>query len=125
MLLGALATAGCGEQAGPPAPASSVSIAGCACAPAQPVVDPALLAFLSKAKEVHHQADLAEQDGEAARAVALLDALVAGPLPGGPKPPVEVREVLADTRARLAELRSGRGRVAADTRDVGAGLAHT
>lgn len=85
------------------------------CAVGRPVVDTALLAFLSKAKVVHHRADLAEQDGDLAGAVAALAQLVEGPIPGGAgeqgdEPPPEAREVLADTLARMAEIDSRRGR---------------
>jgi hypothetical protein len=99
-----------------PAPTGS-----CAC-PSQ-VVDPELLAFLSKARAAHHQADLAEDAKDKAGAIRVLDRLVSGPRPGGPTPAPEVAEVTADTRARLAELRSGLGQFDAATKDVEAGLA--
>lgn len=96
----------------------------CTCA-GEPVVDAALLAFLSKARAAHHQADLAEEKADRARAVAGLDALVRGarpPSPRGALPP-EAAEVLADTFARLADLRSQGGDFAAAMRDVDEGLA--
>ena len=79
------------------------------------MVDPALLAFLSKAKAVHHRADIAEQDDDLAGAVAALAQLTSGPIPQGRGPngdqaPPEAREVLADTLARMAELDSRRGK---------------
>lgn len=91
----------------------AVLLAGCSrkledCPPvpsAQPV-DSVLLAFLSRARAAHHAADRAEQAGDPARALRLLDELVRGPIPGAAAPPVEAREVLADTRARLADLSS-------------------
>ncbi|MFT3771223.1 MAG: hypothetical protein QM820_37890 [Minicystis sp.] len=96
----------------------------CACA-GEPVVDPALLAFLSKARAAHHEADLAEEQGDHARAIHALDALARGPRPrpqgGAPAP--EAAEVLADTLARLADLRSQSGDFAAAQRDVEQGLA--
>lgn len=96
-------TVACAEGETQPAPASD-------CAAGRAVVDPALLAFLSKAKAVHHQADIAEEEGDLAAAVEALAQLVAGPVAGGDEPPPEAREVLADTLARMAELDSRRGR---------------
>ncbi len=91
----------------------AVLLAGCSrkledCPPvpsAQPV-DSVLLAFLSRARAAHHAADRAEQAGDRTRALQLLSELVHGPIPGAGAPPVEAREVLADTRARLADLSS-------------------
>lgn len=81
----------------------------------RPVVDAALLAFLSKAKVVHHRADIAEQEDDLAGAVASLGRLTDGPIPrgageSGDQPPPEAREVLADTLARMAEIDSRRGK---------------
>jgi len=99
----------------------------CACA-AEPVVDTALLAFLSKARAAHHQADLAQEDGNLDLAVTALDPVVRGPRPritggtaGGELGP-EVAEVLADTLARLADLRSDLGDFALAQRDATDGL---
>lgn len=89
------------------------------------VVDPALLAFLSKARSTHHQADLYEADDDVPKAIEVLQTLVDGPLPRAPKGaslPPEVREVVADTRARLAELRSAAGDIDAAKGDVRRGL---
>lgn len=93
----------------------------CACPPAG-VVDAVLLAFLSKARAAHHEADLAEQQDQTAMAIAVLQRLVGGAVPGGSSPPPEVREVLADTHARLAELRSARGEFDEATKDIDRGL---
>lgn len=95
--------------------------APCSCAPAG-VVDVTLLAFLSKARAAHHQADIAEQEGRAAAAVQVLDRLVAEPIPARARSAAEVREVLADTHARLAEIKSGLGRFDEAKRDVAQGL---
>jgi len=94
----------------------------CVCAPGEPVVDPVLLAFLSKARAAHHAADLAEDDKDLKRAMALLDELVRGPRPGDKSPPPEVAEVIADTYARLADLRSQEGDTDGALRDIDAGL---
>lgn len=95
-------------------------------APAEPagatVVDPVLLAFLSKARSAHHKADGAEAQGDTASAIAALEALTRGPRPGGERPLVEVREVLSDTHARLADLQSARGQFDAAIEQVQAGL---
>jgi tetratricopeptide (TPR) repeat protein len=95
----------------------------CSCAPGEPVVDPALLAFLSKARAAHHAADLAEDAKDDERALAVLDELARGPVPGSGRPPPEAAEVIADTRARLADLRSRQGAFDAALADVAAGLA--
>lgn len=114
-LLTLLAIAAC-TPAGEPAEAL------CACPPGErPVVDAALVAFLSKARAAHHRADLALAAGDRAGAVASLVALVDGPAPVRTAP--EAREVVADTRARLADLRSLDGAFEAAERDVEEGLA--
>lgn len=89
----------------------------CACAGA-PVVDGTLLAFLSKVRAAHHRADLAQEDGDVDLAIAALDQVVAHPHPSAP----EAIEVVADTRARLADLRSDLGQYDQALRDVEAGL---
>jgi tetratricopeptide (TPR) repeat protein len=85
-------------------------------------IDETLLAFLSKARAAHHQADLAESLADRPRAIAALEQLVSGPIPGGDEPRPEAAEVLADTHARLADLRSADGAFAAALRDVEQGL---
>lgn len=85
-------------------------------------VDRALVAWLSKARSAHHLADLAEAENAPAKAVAALDPLVA-PASWSGAPPAEVDEVIADTRARLAELRSQAGDFDAAERDLEDGLA--
>jgi tetratricopeptide (TPR) repeat protein len=103
---------------------TGISIQQGACEPAAgPIVDSVLLAFLSKARSAHHQADLHEQAGDQAAAIRALDGLVNGPRPGGARPLPEAGEVLADTRARLADLRSTRGEFEPALRDVDEGLA--
>jgi len=86
------------------------------------VVDPVLLAFLSKARSAHHSADAFEASGDIVGAIAELEALTRGPRPGGDKPLVEVSEVLSDTHARLADLQSGRGQFDAAIEHVDSGL---
>lgn len=95
----------------------------CACEPGGgPVVDPVLLAFLSKARAAHHEADITEEAKDRPAAIRALDRLVQGRQPGsGPLAP-EVQEVLADTHARLADLRSAEGDFDAASRNIEAGL---
>lgn len=109
-------TTGCGET---DAPRTDVV---CPPTSAQPVVDLALLAFLSKAKAVHHQADLAEDGGKPAEALKVLEGLVDGPRPQGEPPSPEVREVLADTLGRTASLRSELEDYDGAKRDLARGL---
>jgi hypothetical protein len=95
--------------------------AGCPSAePSSPPIDPAVMAFLSAARALHHEADLKQEGGNAAGAIAALERLVASPAPHA----VEVDEVLADAHARLAELRLQQRDLAGAARDVQAGLAH-
>lgn len=93
--------------------------ARCESAASATPVDTVLLAYLSKARALHLEADVAEAAGETARAVAALERLVAA---AEPRPAPEIDEVLADTRARLAELRARAGEFDAAERDVRAGL---
>jgi hypothetical protein len=86
------------------------------------VVDPALLAFLSKARSAHHVADQQEASGDRAAALRALQSLTAGPVPTGGAP--EVEEVLADTRARSAELLSQVGRFDQADEELEQGLVH-
>lgn len=69
-------------------------------------VDATLMAFLSRARAAHHLADLKE-DEEPLQAVDVLMLLVDGPHPHmAGTTPTEVREVLSDTQARIADLLS-------------------
>ncbi len=113
---------GCAERAQTKAsPAGGA--AACSCEPmGAPVVDPTLLAFLSKARAAHHEADLAEDAGDKQKAIGVLSQLALGPRPGGATPSPEVAEVIADTRARLADLRSSIGDFEPAIRDVDEGL---
>lgn len=91
----ALTTLGCGSKRGDCAELPSTLSA----------VDPSLMAFLSRARAAHHAADLQEDNLE--QSLAPLLNLVAGPTPGSTvQAPIEVREVLADTHARIADLES-------------------
>jgi hypothetical protein len=78
------------------------------------------MAFLSAARALHHEADLHERTGDTVGAVGALERLVALPAP----PAIEVDEVLADTRARLAEIFLGRSDLERASREVQVGLQH-
>lgn len=82
-------------------------------------VNPALVAFLSKARAAHHRADLAENDGNRTAAIRALTTVVSGTLPD--RTP-EVREVLADTYARLGDIESQEGDFEGALEDVEDGL---
>ncbi len=112
--------------------AASVGIVACAdhgadtemlpeCSFPADAVTPELLAFLSRARASHKRADLAMKDKDTERAIVALDALVDGPRPPG-EPSPEIREVVADTLARSAELRSQIGQFDEAKADIERGL---
>ncbi len=78
-----------------------------------------MLSFLSRARAAHHIADNHEQNQRWDDAIKTLNGLLKGPLP--PKHP-EVREVLADTHARLADLKSQQGQFDGAGANVESGL---
>src|SRR3954471_1838773 len=78
------------------------------CGPSERVVDPVLLAFLSQARSAHHVADEREAKDDVAGGLRALQTLADSPKPPDNAP--EVDEVLADTRARIADLMSRSGR---------------
>jgi tetratricopeptide (TPR) repeat protein len=86
---------------------------------AERVVDASLFSFLSKARATHHLADLSLEVGDRSAAIAELEQLVTGPRPASSP---EVVEVLADSHARLADLRSQGGQFDAAERDIQKGL---
>lgn len=103
-------------------PAGGTPSSPCACESAAPVVDASLLAFLSRARVLHREADAAEEAHDGARAIKALERITAGPVPGGATLPPEAREVLADTWARQAEIRGSLGDFDAAAKDVESGL---
>jgi tetratricopeptide (TPR) repeat protein len=88
------------------------------------IVDTDVMAFLSKARAAHHEANVKEQQGKLAEAIAPLEQLVKSPLPRPGTPVPEVEEVLADTYARLADLKLQLGDIDGAEKDIDAGLAH-
>ncbi len=91
------------------------------CAPPAGAVSVELLAFLSRARSLHTKADLAVDADNPEAAVESLDELVQGVMPPG-EPSPEVREVLADTLARSAELRSNMRQTKRAKEDIARGL---
>jgi hypothetical protein len=117
--LGLAAALGVASLGGVGACRSEPGVSGCPSAEPQGTpIDARVMAFLSAARSLHHEADMHERSGDARGALAPLERLVALPAPAG----VEVDEVLADTHARLAELRLGLGDLEGAGRDVQAGL---
>ncbi len=85
-------------------------------------VNTALVAFLSKAKSSHHQADLLEEAKDVRGAIDVLDRLVIPALPAPLVEAPEAREVLSDARARLADLRGQVKDFDGAARDIDEGL---
>ncbi len=83
-------------------------------------VDKVLVAFLGKARAAHHSADLLEDRKDLEGAIKLLDGLLSAQrIPER----AEAQEVVADTRARLADLKSELGRFDEAAREIDAGMA--
>jgi hypothetical protein len=82
-------------------------------------VDEPLLAWLSMTRSIHHEADMAEDKGDLPGAITTLERVLAKP---PPRKAPEADEVLADTRARLGDLRSKQGDFEKASADVTAGL---
>jgi hypothetical protein len=118
LLIGLLVAFGVGcAKSGPPISAQSREDAGTP-------IDTDVMAYLSLARSLHHEANLSEDDRDLPGAIAPLEHLVHAPKPHeGTKVP-EVEEVLADTYARIAELRLHSGNLVAAESDVKEGLAH-
>ncbi len=77
------------------------------------------MAFLSKARAAHHKADLQEAKEDLPGAIVAVRTIVAGPRP---KTGPELREVLADAHARLADLESRVGNFDKALEEVASGL---
>lgn len=87
------------------------------------VVDTELMAFLSEARALHHQANLNEDSGDLPGATASMQRLVSARRPHDGQAP-EVQEVLADAYARLAELHLRQSALGPAADAVKTGLAH-
>lgn len=109
-----LVALGCAKSDRPHGPPS-----GASASPSEAVVDEALLAYLSSARALHHEADLFEDKNDLPGAIGALERLIAKT---PPRRAPEVDEVIADTRARLGELRAEIGEFDAGQKDVELGL---
>ena len=89
-----------------------------------PVVDVELMAFLSEARALHHQANLKEETNDLPGAAAAMKRLVGARRPHDGKPTPEVEEVLADAYARLAELELRQSALDPAAEAIKAGLTH-
>ncbi len=90
-----------------------------------PVVDTEIMAFLSEARALHHEANLKEDGNDLPGAIAAMDRLVAAKKPHPDRVTPEVGEVLADAYARLGELRLKKGDLDAAHDAITTGLAHS
>jgi hypothetical protein len=107
-----LAVTGCARK--------TESVRGCPSATAAPPLDTTVMAFLSAARALHHEADVKDDSGDLPGAIKALEKLVSMPRPHAS----EVDEVLADAHARLAEMRLATRDWDGADRDVRAGLDH-
>jgi tetratricopeptide (TPR) repeat protein len=87
-------------------------------------IDTDVMAYLSEARALHHAANLKEDANDLAGAVAALEELVHAKKPHETERVPEVEEVLADTYARMAELRLRQKDVAGAEADARSGLQH-
>jgi hypothetical protein len=88
------------------------------------VIDTEVMAYLSEARALHHQANLKEEAGDIAGAVGAMERLVAARRPHPEAKLPEVEEVLADAYARLAELELKRNGLPSAARAIDTGLTH-
>lgn len=100
--------------------ADKVTDSSCVCAQS-PAVDSSLMAFLSLARSAHHQADLNEEAGDLPGAIDALEKILPRAV-GDVASRFEAREVLADTRARLSDLRGQLGKHDDAEREIVEGL---
>lgn len=91
-------------------------------------VDTEIMAFLSEARALHHEANLKEESNDLAGAIDAMARLVSARRPHperkGAMSSPEVEEVLADAYARLAELRLKKGELEGAAGAVKSGLEH-
>jgi tetratricopeptide (TPR) repeat protein len=83
-----------------------------------------VMAFLSQARALHHQANIKEETGDLTGAIAAMDQLTRAKRPHPDRKVPEIEEVLADAYARLAELHLRAGDVTGADGAVAQGLAH-
>jgi hypothetical protein len=92
--------------------------------PAAPVVDVQVMAFLSEARALHHEANVREDDADIPGALAAMDRLVRATRPHAGQRVPEVEEVLADAWARSAELQLKKHDLDSAKKAVAEGLSH-
>jgi tetratricopeptide (TPR) repeat protein len=85
-------------------------------------VDTELMAYLSRARALHHEANLKEDLGDKKGAILAMERLTSQPFSRAKTP--EVEEVLSDAFARRAELELGMGDINAAKTSVTRGLEH-
>lgn len=100
------------------------TVTGCKNRDATEVVDTELMAFLSEARALHHQANLKEASNDLPGATSAMNRLVTAQRPHGGKATPEVDEVLADAYARLAELQLRQNALEPAATSIKDGLAH-
>jgi hypothetical protein len=88
------------------------------------VVDTQVMAYLSKARAVHHEANIKEGAGDLDGALVALGVLITTPRPHPQSRVAEVAEVLADTHARRAEILLAQSKLDDARREITAGLEH-
>jgi hypothetical protein len=87
------------------------------------VIDTSVMAYLSMARALHHEANLKE-DNDAPGAIAALHRLTTTKTPHPGRVVPEVEDVLADTFARIAELQVRQGELSNASESVRQGLTH-
>jgi tetratricopeptide (TPR) repeat protein len=105
-------------------PATTPAATAPADAAAGMVVDLEVMAFLSEARALHHEANIKEDEGDLPSAVTVITRLVRATRPHAGQTVPEVEEVLADAWARLAELHLKQKNLDAAAAAVSEGLAH-
>jgi tetratricopeptide (TPR) repeat protein len=89
-----------------------------------PVIDVELMAFLSEARALHHQANMKEASNDLPGAAAAMRRLVTARRPHQGSSAPEVEEVLADAYARLGEIELRQNALDAAAEAIRAGLSH-
>jgi len=87
-------------------------------------IDLEVMAFLSEARALHHDANVREASHDDKGAISSLEKLTHVARPHPDKTIPEVEEVLADTYARTAEIRLRDGDIDAAAKDVREGTTH-
>jgi hypothetical protein len=87
-------------------------------------IDLDVMAFLSEARALHHEANLREASNDDKGAIISLEKLTKAARPHPDKTIPEVEDVLADTYARTAEIRLRDGDIDGGARDVKEGMTH-